>query len=391
MYGLKALPVACEGQTLVDVERELEKLSIAIEGPVRDVEACLSLLSAQPADNRLLIVHAGTAFGTEVVKRVLAAAFQRPVLVLVDAGGDVSAFEHRTNIEAIELPFRPDDLRSAVHRLVIQSPQAASRCRTVLVVGAMEDVGSTTISVNLASELARFTNRACILGEQSVAFGRLANYLGIRPKVTLYDLVSDLDHMDEERMREAMTPIADNLYALVGSYREITPFTITTETAFKALACAMQLAQTVVVDARHQFEEVDLEFAAKSQHVVLVAKPTIPSLHAMRTLLQALVRRAPIGKHYVVINQYQASPEAISRHSIEGHLNEQQIFFVASDPAIENAENCGRLLRKSAPESEALRDMSTLARAILGLPAEEPPRPSLRNSLKRMAQSLNLG
>ncbi|HXY33848.1 MAG TPA: hypothetical protein VEI07_06435, partial [Planctomycetaceae bacterium] len=123
----------------------------------------------------------------------------------------------------------------------------------------------------------------------------------------------------------------------------------------------------------------------------LVAKPTIPSLHSMRTLLEALLRRGSIGKHYVVINQYVASVDAISRHTIEGHLNEHEVYLVASDPAIELAENSGRLLQKSAPDSVALRDISTLAHSILGLHPEQPQRPSLRDSLKRMAQSLNLG
>jgi Flp pilus assembly CpaE family ATPase len=391
MYGLRALLVGCQGQTLVDVRHELEKLSIEIEGQVRDADVCVSLLAAQPSETRLLVLYAGAQTPGEAVERVVAAVAGKPILILTDSAREFSALGHWRNVETIGLPFRPDDLRSAIHRLVVQSPQAASRCRTVLVLGATEDVGCTTVSVNLASELARLQEGPCILAEQAVAFGRLANYLGIRPKVTLYDLVSDLDHMDEERMREAMTPIDDNLHVLVGSYREITPFMITPEVAFKALACAMQLARTVVVDARHHFEEVDLDFAAKSQHVVLVAKPTILSLHSMRTLLEALLRRGSVGKHYVVINQYVASADAISRHTIEGHLNEHEVFLVASDPAIQSAENSGRLLRKSAPESEALRDISTLARTILGLPPEQTPRPSLVDSLKRMAHSLNLG
>jgi Flp pilus assembly CpaE family ATPase len=391
MYGLRALLVGCQGQTLVDVRHELERLSIEIEGQIRDVDACVALLAAQPSETRLVVLYAGRQTSTEAVERLVASVAGKPILILADDSRHFSARAHGPNVEAIGLPFRPDDLRSAVHRLVVQSPQAASRCRTVLVLGATEDVGCTTVSVNLASELARLQEGPCVLAEQAVAFGRLANYLGIRPKVTLYDLVSDLDHMDEERMREALTPVDDNLHVLVGSYREITPFTITPEVAFKALACAMQLARTVVVDARHHFEEVDLDFAAKSQHVVLVAKPTILSLHSMRTLLEALLRRGSVGKHYVVINQYIASADAISRHTIEGHLNEHEVFLVASDPAIQSAENSGRLLRKSAPESEALRDISALARTILGMPPEQAPRSSLVNSLKRMAQSLNLG
>ncbi|HET6324242.1 MAG TPA: hypothetical protein VFG04_06040 [Planctomycetaceae bacterium] len=391
MYGLKALLVGCQGQTLVALRRELQQLSIEIEYQARDVDACLSFVAAHPSETRLFVVHPGSPISSEVIQRLLQFVAGRPILVLVDAARDLSAVPRRPTIETIELPFRPDDLRSAIHRLAIQTPQTISRCRSVLVLGATEDVGCTTVSVNLASELARLQDGLCILAEQAVAFGRLANYLGIRPKVTLYDLVSDLEHMDEARMREAMTPIDDNLQVLVGSYREITPFTITPEVAFKALACAMQLARTVVVDARHHFEEVDLDFAAKSQHVVLVAKPTIPSLHSMRTLLEALLRRGSVGKHYVVINQYVASAEAISRQAIEGHLNEHEVFLVTSDPAIAMAESNGRLLRKSAPDSEALRDITTLARAILGMRPELPARSSLRDSLKRMAQSLNLG
>ena len=391
MYGLKALLVGCGGQALVDVRRELEKLSIEIEGQVRDVNACFAAVCAQPSDTRLIVVHSAPDTPTETIERLIAAVPGRPVLILCDPGRAPQELPRSVSVESIELPFRPDDLRSAIHRLAIQSPQSASRCRTILVLGATEGVGCTTVAANLAAELSRLEEGPCILAEQAVAFGRLANYLGIRPKVTLYDLVSDLDHMDESRMRDAMTPIDDNLYVLVGSYREITPFTITPEVAFKALACAMQLARSVVVDARHHFEEVDLDFAAKSQHVVLVAKPTIPSLHSMRTLLEALLRRGSIGKHYVVINQYVASADAISRHTIEGHLNEHEVFLVASDAAIELAENSGRLLRKSAPDSEALRDISTLARSILGLHPEQPQRPSLRDSLKRVAQSLNLG
>jgi MinD-like ATPase involved in chromosome partitioning or flagellar assembly len=93
----------------------------------------------------------------------------------------------------------------------------------------------------------------------------------------------------------------------------------------------------------------------------------------------------------VVINQYVESVDAISRQTIEGHLNTNEIFLVSADPAIEAAENSGRLLRKSAPESDALRDISILAHTILGTLPEQPPHSSFGDSLKRMAHSLHLG
>src|SRR5262249_16292758 len=162
---------------------------------------CLALASTQPGD-RLLVLHARSEMSTEALERAAKAVAGKPLLILVDFPRDLSALEHLPNVEIIELPFRSDAFRPAIHLLPLQSPQAASRCRTVLVLGATEDVGCTTVSVNLASEIARLQQDGlCVLAEQAVAFGRLANYLGIRPKVTLYDLVSDLDHMDAERTR----------------------------------------------------------------------------------------------------------------------------------------------------------------------------------------------
>src|SRR5580704_11853327 len=99
--------------------------------------------------------------------------------------------------------------------VAIASP--TSNSRTVVVLAASQGSGCTTLAVNVASELARLDNSPCILGEQSVAFGRLANFLHICPHTTLYDLVTEIGQLDPERMRRALTRIEDNFSVLVGS------------------------------------------------------------------------------------------------------------------------------------------------------------------------------
>ena len=88
---------------------------------------------------------------------------------------------------------------------------------------------------------------------------------------------------------------------LVGSYLAVRPITITPEIAFKVLACTLQLSATVIVDARHHFDEIDFDFAAKVDHLVLVAKPTTPSLSCLRTspgnIREAAVVGSAIRRH----------------------------------------------------------------------------------------------
>jgi pilus assembly protein CpaE len=263
-----------------------------------------------------------------------------------------------------------------------QTPNAPAQCRSVVVLGATEGSGCTTLAVNLAVELSRLQNRHCILGEQSVAFGRLANLLRISPHLTLYDLVSEHDLLDAELMRTALTKIDDHLSVLVGSYLAVRPVTITHEIAFKVLACTLQLAETVIVDARHNFDAVDFEFASHAEHLVLVAKPTMPSLRCLRTIVDTYARRGTAGKRYVVINQYQPNDDVLSKDAIERFLDVSDVILIAADSAaVEAAENSGKLLRTLYPDHPVIKDTTSLARTILGQGL--PPEPAARSTVRQ--------
>jgi Flp pilus assembly CpaE family ATPase len=245
--------------------------------------------------------------------------------------------------------------------------------------------------LNLASELGRLRNAPCILGEGAVSFGRLANYLGIEPKLTTYDLLTEPDQLDIERVRQALFKVEDNLLVLVGSYKAITPFTLTAEAALGLVEYAKQLSDLVVIDSRYQFEDVDFDFVSRAHHIVVLAKPTIPSLHSSKLLLDLLARRQCIGQQYVVINQFVRGDSEFTKRALEAALDVTNLFTVASDPpAVRAAENAGETLRKAAPHSRALTDITALARNLLALPAEErPDRGGFLKSLSRMAHSLS--
>ena len=77
------------------------------------------------------------------------------------------------------------------------------------------------------------TNAPCIVAESAVSFGRFAHFLNITPQATIGDLLADIDHIDVQRVRRALTKVEDNLFVLAGSYRNISPQELSIERAVK--------------------------------------------------------------------------------------------------------------------------------------------------------------
>ncbi len=395
MYPLKAMLIGCTGQNLLDVGRELASLSIPIEGEYVDVRSCLAHVFANPSDKRLFVVHPSTTAEIVQVEALCDSVAGQPILALVDLAHDPSMMVRAMRAGAaqvVRLPVQLDDLRAATHRIALQFGHSSTQSRLIDVFGASDGSGCTTIALNLASEIARLRNATCILSEGSVSFGRLANYLGIEPQLTAHDLIGDLDRLDIERMRQALTQVDDNLLVLAGSYKNIAEDILTTEAAFKLLDCAKQLADVVVVRSRNRFEELDLDFVSKAHHIVIVAKPTIPSLHSLKLLLDLVARRECFGQQYVVINQFRNGAGEFSQRSLEAALDLPHVFTVAYDPSsMQTAENAGETLHRAAAHSCALADITALARIILGLPPEVQSAPRrFLNSMNHLAHSLSL-
>ncbi len=376
MYPLKTLLIGCTDNALGDLRRELINLSVAIEGEYLDASSCLPYALANPADKRLLIFCLNSAAEIVQLERLNEAVVGQPIVALVDPANDPSLMVRAMRAGAaqvVRLPLQTDDFRAAMNRIAIQFGHPLNQSRVITVLGATEGSGSTSIAVNLASEIGHLRNAPCILAEQAVAFGRLANYLDIAPQETECDLIKDIDHVDLERVRRAITKVEDNLHVLTGSYHGIVPLELTQDSVYKLHNYVIQLGDVLVLDGRYVYEEIDFDFLTLTQQLVLVATPTVPSLYALRSFLDLVAQREYLAQQYVVINQFLPGVKQLSIRSIEEVLHIPKVFTVAADWAsFRAAENSGQTLRKTAPRSRSLADITALARAILGMPAEPP-------------------
>lgn len=393
MYPLKTLLIGCPDGVLPDLRRELSNLSVPIEGEYFDVHGCVGYVLANPADTRLLIFCPNSAAEIAQLERLNESVVGQPILALVDPAVDPTLMVRAMRAGAaqvVRLPLQAEDFRAAMERIAIQFGHPLAKSRLITVFGAIEGSGVTSIALNLASEIGRLRNEPCILAEGAIGFGRLANYLAIAPPVTLADLIGDIDHVDVERVRQAMTKVEDNLFVLTGAHRAIARPDMTVDKVFKLLNYLKQLADVIVVDGRYAYEELDLEFLAKSHQFVLVAQQTLPAVYALRTILETVAQHECLAQQYMVLNRYLPNAKGFSISALEETLHVPKIFPVAPDwESFQAAECAGQTLRQAAPHSQALAGITALARDLLGMPAEPAGGWSLQNTWNRVTHAFS--
>lgn len=75
--------------------------------------------------------------------------------------------------------------------------------------------GATTIAVNLAWELAnidKFASPTVCLIDLGLQFGSIATYLDLPRKATIYDVLTDINSMDEQAFKQTLSPFRDKLH-----------------------------------------------------------------------------------------------------------------------------------------------------------------------------------
>lgn len=375
MYPLNTILIGCADDVCTGVRHELAGLSVVVEAEFADVRACLTYLLAHPGDKRLIVFRLHSAAEIVLLERLNELETGQPILALVDPAHDPSVMIRAMRAGAaqvVRLPLQPEDFAAAMRRIAIQFGHPANQSRMITVLGTVEGSGATTISINLASEIGRLRKSLCLLGEAAIPLGRLANYLNIQPSLTAADLIADLEHLDIERFRRALTPIEPQLQVLAGSYRGIASVRLRGEEVFKLVALGKQLADIIVIDGRYNYEPLDFEFIDQTEQLVLVLTPTIPSLYSAKAVLDLMAHRDCLAQTFVVVNRFVPDSQVFSLNRILEVLGVENVYPVALDVrGVSAAENQGQILRTASPHSPAVAGINALARAVLGMRSEQ--------------------
>ncbi|MCS7221601.1 MAG: response regulator [Anaerolineae bacterium] len=201
--------------------------TVAGNGP----EALAQLSQALP-DLLILDVMMPGMDGFEVLRRVRGnPATARLPVIMLSAKGEVRdrVTGLRTGADDyITKPADPLELVARVEAVLarVQRSAAAERGRVFAFIGAKGGVGTTTVAINVGAALSRgagshvpsaaqrLPDSQVILAELRRGLGSAAAYLGLHPRCTLGDLISDPQGISESAVYAALTAHACGLRLL---------------------------------------------------------------------------------------------------------------------------------------------------------------------------------
>lgn len=267
------------------------------------------------------------------------------------------------------------DQAEQLRKLVRQnSDQPKNTARVITVTSGKGGVGKSSISVNLAIELAKAGKRVIVM---DVDFG-LANIevmLGIRPESNLADLM-----FKGKSLGEIITRGPEGIGFISGGsgIHELTRLTreqIVNLTM--RLAELDEMADVIIIDTGAGIADSVLEFVAASSEVLLVATPEPTSITDAYALLKTLNRKSEFSTENtrikMIANRVTAENEGKELFEklnvvVTKFLNFEMEYLgdIPQDGQISKAIIRQKPIVLSAPNSDAGRAMRELAAKLAG-------------------------
>ena len=234
----------------------------------------------------------------------------------------------------------------------------------VAVARAVGGGGATSIATQLAADLAAHdsSGRGVVIADLDLQFGSVADYLGVRPRGSLADLLDAQDRLDEEFLRSIATDAGSGI-SVIAAPDAIMPLeAIDVDGMLRIIRLLREQYGYVVLDLPANWTNWTLSAALAANSLVLVVELTIASLRQAKRRLD-LFRSVGIEDRNVqiVVNRVEKRLfRTIDLADVEQTLGHAVLGSVALEtPAVGTAQNQGKLVsqlhRKSRFAGDVMR------------------------------------
>lgn len=367
MFPLPVVMVNCSGPRASDLRGTLSQHGLSPAAEFATVEDLLRAWKGNPVRSLLLVRVQGLKQTAATAK--LADSFPGfPIVALIEGTPDASGLYELNRAGAAQmLPYPPDteDFGRALDRLAAQFGLTVLPARTVAITGATAGCGASFLALNLAAEIATRFSIPTTLVELEFGFGRLPGYLDVSPPVSIRDLLSDPSRLTAASVRAAVTSSECGFGLLAGPHRQVSPFAPEPGRVGQLIALLRRAAPLSLLDLPATFDAAYFEALEAAQAIVLVGRPEVSTIQAMKAVREGIVGRG-LREPLVVLNAFDPDLEAFSRKRVASIVGVPSIVAVTVDAAAaRSASDAGRPLAQAAPESAALADIRELGAELL--------------------------
>jgi pilus assembly protein CpaE len=290
------------------------------------------------------------------VETPLIAAAYDPPLALVRSLIKMGAHD------VIPLPLTIEDLETSVAPVADeagnkQSAASTSSAKLVSIIKGSSGGGATALANQLAITFAQseaaFDRHACLM-DLDVQFGDVAFQLGMRPKLSLQDLLEAGARLDGALLRSVATEHPTGL-KVIASPAEMMPLEgVSADHLLQIVDLATREFGTVFIDLPSNWTNWSLSLVARSDLVLLVTELSVAGLNRAKRQLRLLESQDLNLDVRVVVNRYEkAAARTIRSSDVREALGRDIAYTVSNDyplmrAAIDRGVPIGDIKRKSA-------------------------------------------
>ena len=273
-------------------------------------------------------------------------------------------------------------MRAGAHEF-LQIPVIGGELQTVLErVSKLSEAGDTADKKNrrmiavfsgkggagvsfLATNLAAAMNVHTLLADLNLQAGDAASFLGVEPRYSVADLVSNRARLDDALIKSLITTHSANLSLLAAPLETHESEEIEPENVTEILHFLGRRFERIVLDLPHTFDPITVAALDLADDILLVMTLDIPGIRNTKRALKVFERLGyPRSKIHVVVNRWSKNID-VELQKVQAHLGEQFIGFVPNDYVkVMESINLGRPHVHSDPSSKITAEIKRIASAL---------------------------
>lgn len=242
--------------------------------------------------------------------------------------------------------------------------------RVVTVFAAKGGVGKTTVSSNLAAELASDGSRVLLL-DLDLAFGDVGIVLGLMPERSLSDVVAMAGHLDEQGLASVVTPHKSGLDALCAPSLPADADRFPSASITEVLRIAKRVYDYVVVDTPPAFTDHVLAAFDASDVSILLATLDIPAVKNLRLTLETLEMLGHASESWVVVLNRSDTKVGLTTEDVSNALRRPIAMQIPNSLAVSAAINRGVPIVLDDPKHPVSSALKSLVNDYVRVPAED--------------------
>ena len=234
----------------------------------------------------------------------------------------------------------------------------------ISIVGSKGGIGTTTVAVNLAVNLAEKKSvKSVALIDMNMMFGEIPLFLEIKPGYHWGEIVKNISRLDSTFLMNTLTRHSSGVHILP-SPGSLNGSSSTAPEMMGHLTGFMQkLFDFVVIDAGQSANKISLKILEMSDNILLMSLLSLPCLSNTNKLLQSIsdLGFLPEERIRIVINRYLTKSE-ISLKDAEESIHKKIFWTIPNDySSTMSAINNGKPLSEIASKAEITRNLNNLA------------------------------